>query len=195
MIASREQSKKTVRTWKMRKELMMTFAAICVTASVAAAQVASGGTSPPPSFSQLGMIVYPAQGQAPEQQALDEAACWDWAEAQTGIHLVQGTVDTEAAARQAGDQAADATRGAAVGGAARGALVGTAIGAIAGDTGKGAAIGAVAGAARGRRGRRQAVQSAEQQGAQQAAAANQAAVDQFKKAGSMCLQGRGYTAG
>jgi hypothetical protein len=179
----------------MLREFSVALAAIGLTAAMAAAQVASGGTSPPPSFSQLGMIVYPAQGQPPEQQALDEAACWDWAEAQTGIRLVQGSVDTNAAAQQAGQQAADATRGAAVGGAARGALVGTAVGAIAGDTGKGAAIGAVAGAVGGRRARRRAVASAEQQGAEQAAAANQAAVDQFKQAGSICLQGRGYTAG
>jgi hypothetical protein len=179
----------------MRKGLIMALAAVGIVTGMATAQVASGGTSAPPSFSQLGMIVYPAQGQTPAQQAADEAACWDWAEAQTGIHLVHGTVDTDAAARQAGEQAADATRGAAVGGAARGALVGTAVGAIAGDAGKGAAIGAVAGAVGGRRARRSAVSSAEQQGAQQAAAANQAAVDQFKKAGSMCLQGRGYTAG
>lgn len=179
----------------MRKELVMTLAAIGLTAGVAAAQVAAGAPGPPPSFSQLGMVVYPAQNQTPEQQAADEAACWDWAEAQTGIHLVNGTVDTNAAAQQAGDQAADATQGAAVAGAARGALVGTAIGAIAGDTGKGAAIGAVAGAVGGRRARRGAVQSAEQQGAAQAQAANQEAVAQFTKAGSMCLQGRGYTAG
>lgn len=182
----------------MRKELSMTLAAIGLTAALANAQVATPAQqpAPPPSFGQLGIIVYPAQGQSPEQQAKDEAACWDFAEAQTGIQLSMGQqVDANAAANQAGDQAADATQGAAVAGAARGAVVGTAVGAIAGDTGKGAAIGAVAGAVGGRRARRRAIQSAEQQGAEQAVASNQAMVDQFAKAGVICLQGRGYTAG
>jgi len=141
------------------------------------------------------MIVYPADGQSPEQQAKDEAACWDWAEAQTGIRIVLGSVDTDAAGRAAGDQAAQATAGAAVGGAARGAIAGVAIGAIAGDAGKGAAIGAAAGGMGGLRARRGAIAAAERQGAANATAANEETINQFKKAGGLCLQGRGYTAG
>ena len=45
------------------------------------------------------------------------------------------------------------------------------------------------------RGGRRAIAEAEQQGAAQAAAANEEAINQFKKAGSICLQGRGYIAG
>jgi hypothetical protein len=182
---------------KMRRTLSMVLIAVVSTAGLAAAQVATQQQpeTPPPSFSLLGLIVYPADGQSPEQQALDEAACWEWAEAQTGMKIVIGEVDTEAAAQAAGDQAADATRGAAVAGAARGALAGAAIGAIAGDAGQGAAIGAAAGGMRGRRARRGAIAQSEQQGAEAAAAANEEALDQFKKAGSLCLQGRGYTAG
>jgi hypothetical protein len=181
----------------MRKVLSMTLATIGLTAALAAAQVATTPQKPgpPPSFAQLGVIVYPAQRQSLDQQARDEAACWDFAEAQTGIQLSMGQVDANAAAGQAGDQAAAATQGAAVAGAAKGAILGSAIGAIAGDTGKGAAIGAVAGVAGGRRARKQAIRSAEQQGAEQAVEANQAMVDQFAKAGVICLQGRGYTAG
>lgn len=180
----------------MRMALGAVVAAFLSTVAPAAAQVAaSKAETPPPSFSQLGLMVYPAQGQTPEQQALDEAACWEWAEAQTGIQLVIGTPDTEAAGRAAGDQAAKATQGAAVGGAARGAIAGVAIGAIAGDAGKGAAIGAAAGAMGGVRARNRAIASAEQQGAAQAQAANEEAVNQFKKAGGVCLQGRGYTTG
>ena len=180
----------------MRRTLSMVLVALVSTAALASAQVATQeAETPPPSFSLLGMIVYPADGQAPDQQALDEAACWEWAEAQTGMKIVIGEVDTEAAAAAAGDQAADATRGAAVAGAARGALAGAAIGAIAGDAGQGAAIGAAAGGMRGRRARRGAISQSEQQGAEAAAAANEEALDQFKKAGSLCLQGRGYTAG
>jgi len=174
----------------------MALVAVVSAAGPAAAQVATQEQpTPPPSFSQLGMIVYPAQGQSPEQQAKDEAACWDWAEANTGLKIVVGSVDTEAAAEEAGEAAAEATQGAAVAGAARGALAGAAIGAIAGDTGKGAAIGAAAGGMGGARRRRGAVAEAEQQGAEQAQAANDAAINEFKKAGALCLQGRGYTAG
>jgi uncharacterized protein YcfJ len=86
------------------------------------------------------------------------------------------------------------TQGAAVRGAARGALAGVAIGAIAGDAGTGAAIGAAAGAIGGRRHRRHAEAHAAQQGAAQAEAQNQQAVETFKKAVAVCLEGRGYTA-
>jgi hypothetical protein len=180
----------------MCRSLSMVLVAGLVTAASAAAQVATQPqSSVPPSFSQLGMIVYPAQGQSAQQQARDEAACWDWAEANTGMKIVPGSVDTEAAAKAAGDATAEATQGAAVSGAARGALAGVAIGAIAGDAGKGAAIGAAAGGMSGMRRRRGAVAQAEEQGAAQAQAANDEAVDQFKKAGALCLQARGYTAG
>ena len=179
----------------MRRALTFTLAAFLASAALVAAQVATNAESPPPSFTQLGLIVYPAQGQSSEQQAKDEAACWDWAEAQTGIRLIVGSVDTQSAGKAAGDQAAQATQGAAVAGAARGAIAGVAIGAIAGNAGKGAAIGAAAGAMGGARARGQAISSAEKQGAAQASAENLKAVDDFKKAGGVCLQGRGYTVG
>ncbi len=183
----------------MHRELIMAVAALLSTATLGAAQVAQVASDVPqplpPSFVQLGMVIYPAQGQTPEQQALDEAACWEWTEAQTGVVLVAGSVDTQAAAEQAAAQAANATQGAAVVGAARGALAGVAIGAIAGDAGKGAAIGAAAGAMGGRRARRRAQQQAAQQGAAQAEAAAQATIDTFKTTGGVCLSGRGYTVG
>jgi hypothetical protein len=182
----------------MRIQLTMVAITIVSTAAIASAQVAQVATEappPPPTFSQIGMIIYPAQGQSPEQQAMDEEACWEWAEAQTGISLVTGSVDTEGAARAAGDQAARATQGAAVGGAASGAVSGVVIGAIAGDAGKGAAIGAAAGAMGGLRARRRAIGAAEEKGAAQAQAANEEAINTFKNAGGVCLQGRGYTVG
>ena len=183
----------------MHRELIMAVAALLSTATLGAAQVAQVASDVPqplpPSFVQLGLVIYPAQGQTPEQQALDEAACWDWTEAQTGVILVVGSVDTQAAAEQAAAQAANATQGAAVAGAARGALAGVAIGAIAGDAGKGAAIGAAAGAMGGRRARRRAQQQAAQQGGAQAEAAAQATIDTFKTTGGVCLSGRGYTVG
>jgi len=181
----------------MRK---LALGAVVALAGVAttAAQVATPPTPTPapeaaPTLAQIGMFIYPAKGQDPDQQARDEAACTEWAEAQTGLELKAGSVDTRAAAEAARKQASKETEGAAVGGAARGAVAGTAIGAIAGHTGKGAAIGAVAGAMGGLSARRRAGKQAEEQGAQQAQARSQAALDTFKKAAGACLEGRGYT--
>jgi hypothetical protein len=161
-------------------------------AGPAFAQVAAPKTEPPPklTFAQIGLFIYPAKEQTPEQQMKDEAACYEWAEANTGLTLVAGKVDAEAAGKAA---AKNAGQGRVVGGAAVGAATGVAIGAIAGDAGKGAAIGAVAGSVGGVRGRVNAKQEAGQKGAQQAVQANQQAVDQFKKASGACLEARGYS--
>jgi hypothetical protein len=181
----------------MSKRFLIT-AAVLVAATAAAAQVAKPAAPPsptprPPTLSDVGMFIYPAQGQSPEQMAKDQDACMRWAEAQTGLQLQAGRVDTQAAGKAAEKEVGRATEGAAIVGAAKGAAAGTAIGAIAGNTGKGAAIGAVAGAMGGFSARRQAMQEAGNQGAQKAQAQNQQAVDTFKKAAGVCLEGRGYS--
>ena len=161
-----------------------------------AAQTAAPVAPPPaakPTLAELGLFIYPAKGQAPDQQKADEGACYQWAETQTGLTTTGGSVDTKAAADAAKKQTADATQGAAVVGAAKGAVVGVAIGAIAGDSGQGAAIGAIAGAIGGRRAKKAAEAQAAQAGAQQATQANQQALNTFRKAASACLEGRGYT--
>src|SRR5690606_7678846 len=83
--------------------------------------------------------------------------------------------------------------GTAIAGAARGAAAGVAIGGIGGDAGKGGAIGAVAGGLAGRRAK--VVGDAQQQQRNnQAAAQQQAAMtESFKKAFTVCLEGKGYT--
>jgi hypothetical protein len=172
---------------------LITLLLVLGAASQAGAQVATQGGSSTVSLSGIGLVIYPAQGNTPEQQQADEAACTDWAEAQTGLSIQAGSVDTDAAAAEAGSQAADATTGAAVGGAARGAIGGAAIGAIAGDAGTGAAIGAVAGGIGGRRAKKSVEAQASYAGAEAAVEQNAAAIDQFKKAASVCLEGRGYT--
>jgi hypothetical protein len=180
----------------MRKTWMILLALSPALAFPAAAQVAETTPPPPrPTLAELGMIIYPAQDQSAEQQALDEDACSTWAETQTGIRLTAGNPDTGAAGEAAAAQATQATQGAAVGGAARGAIAGVAIGAIAGDAGKGAAIGAAAGAMGGISARSRAIREAEARGAQQAESDNQALVERFKQAAGVCLQGRGYTVG
>jgi len=176
------------------RRYLITIALLLFTASYARAQVAvEQQASSTVTLSSIGMFIYPAEGQTPEQQQADEAACTQWAEAQTGLVLQPGSVDTEAAAAAAKQQTADATEGAAVAGAARGAVAGVAIGAIAGDAGTGAAIGAVAGGIGGRRAKKGAEAQAAQQGAAQAEEQSQAAVDEFKRAAGVCLEGRGYT--
>lgn len=141
----------------------------------------------------LGISVYPAKGQTPEQQAKDEQECYAWAQQQTGVDpTAKANTDSAAAASKA--KMDSATTGAAVGGAAKGAVAGVAIGAVAGDAGTGAAVGATAGAIGGRRAKKQAEAQAAQKGAQQATAQTQGQADSFKKAMTACLEGRGYTA-
>lgn len=133
----------------------------------------------------LKLFVYPSNGQSQQQQKTDEFECYKWAMEQSGVDpLDLPKVEVEV---QSGPT------GAAVGGAARGALAGAAIGAIAGDAGKGAAIGATAGGLRGVRGGRQAQNQQNQQAQANAAATEEEIKNTFKKAFSVCIEGKGYT--
>jgi len=137
-------------------------------------------------LSKLNIYVFPAQGQTKEQQEKDVSECYQWAVQQSGVDPLNPP-KVEAQQVEGGPD------GSAVVGAAGGAAVGAAIGAIAGDAGKGAAIGAVAGGVRGRRASR-AGQAQQQQAANQGAAdKEQELLNNFKKAFSACLEGKGYT--
>ena len=140
---------------------------------------------------KMGLIVYPAGGQTPEQQALDEQACYAWAQQQVGPVASQPNLDS---ASQVGKAKADsATKGAAIKGAAGGAAGGALVGTIAGDAGRGAGIGAVTGAMRARRAKREAEQQAEQQARAQVQAQGTQQSSNMKRAMVACLEGRGYT--
>lgn len=129
------------------------------------------------------LIIYPAQGQSPEQQQQDEFECHQWAVQQSGF---DPTKSQQTAAQ------GPAPKGGVVRGAAGGALVGAGIGAIAGDAKKGAKIGAGAGAVGG--GVKQQQQRQQQEAATRQAQANQQAqVASYNKARGACLEGRGYT--
>ena len=134
---------------------------------------------------QQQLIIYPAGGQSPEQQQIDQSECQTWATQTTGVDpvvLAQTPPPAQGSSYGGGER---------VGGAARGALGGLAIGAIAGDAGKGAAIGAVAGTmAGGRRARHN--QAAEQQYSQ---AQRQEMMNTWNRAVSACLTARDYTVG
>lgn len=134
----------------------------------------------------LGLYVFPSKDQDKVTQDADETACFKWAKDQTGYDPLN---PKKAVANQA-DTSLD---GSAVVGAAGGAAAGAAIGAIAGDTGKGAAIGAVVGGLRGRRSRKVGDQKEQQANNQAAASQNQKFKDDYNKAFSACMEGKGYT--
>jgi hypothetical protein len=133
----------------------------------------------------FGLFIFPSKNQSQGQQKQDEFECYKWAMDQSGIdpqnipqiEVVESTGPT----------------GGAVVGAAGGAAAGAAIGAIAGDTGKGAAIGATVGALRGRRAGQQAQAQQNQQATATATAQEKAMLDNFKKAFSVCMEGKEYT--
>jgi hypothetical protein len=147
----------------------------------------------------LGVYVFPAAGQASDQQSKDEAECYNWAVTNTGVdpfQLSKQAAEQQQQAQQAQQQAAQTGRGAGLGGAVGGAALGAIVGEVAdNDVGKSAAIGAGVGAiaARRRAGeqQQQAVQSAQQQD-QQAQAATQEDQSNFKKAFSVCLEAKKY---
>ena len=136
--------------------------------------------------SGLGLYVFPSNNQNAETQENDEIACYKWAKEQTGI---DPTNPPQVAAKEA-DTSLD---GSAVRGGAKGAAAGAAIGAISGDAGKGAAIGAVVGGLAGRRARKVGDQVEEQQNIAAAEAQEKEMMDNFKKAFTACLEGKGYT--
>ena len=186
----------------LKNVLMLTLASTMAMASVGLAQEAGDAGAQEATQEQaalpnvaagLDMFVYAADGQDAYQQSLDELECYAWADEQSGINPMKIDANAEAAAAAARKETADATTGAAVGGAALGAAGGAAVGAIAGDAGKGAAIGAVVGGVRGRGAKKGAEQQAAQAGAAQAEAAAAEQLETFKRAMSVCLEGRGYT--
>lgn len=135
---------------------------------------------------KVGMYIFPAKNQTAEQQETDETDCYKWAVEQSGVDpLNPPKVDAA--------QVPTGPDGAAVVGAARGAAGGAAIGAICGDAGKGAAIGAVAGAMRGRRTSRVGHAMAQEGNNEAAAQQQEDLMNSFKKAYSVCLEGKGYT--
>jgi hypothetical protein len=129
--------------------------------------------------------MYLKKGQSQAQQDRDRYECHTWAEGRTGYHPTPPpSMVTQAPP--------SAPQGGLVRGVAGGAAIGAIGGAIGGDAGKGAAIGAGVGAAgsavRSRAGRQQ---QAEAQAARSTAA--QQGIDAYRRAMSVCLEGRNYT--
>jgi hypothetical protein len=167
--------------------------------------LAAGAQTPPATSGKslaasAGVLAYPAKGQKPDQQAKDEAECYNWSKQQSGYDpMAPAPAPTQTQpAQQAQGPAADGSR---MRGAVRGAAAGAVIGEVAdNDAGKGAAIGATAGVVAGGRQSRMAQSQKQQQAAQQqqasasqAKAAQQELANTFKRGMTVCLQARGYT--
>ena len=141
-----------------------------------------------PAFADF--IVYPGQGQSADQMAQDKAECQRWATEQSGFNpLATPRASTP-------PPAAEQPTGGVGRGAVRGAAGGALVGALAGNTKKGAAIGAGSGALLG--GMRRSDQKAREQASrdnweQQEVARISRERNDFNRAYSACLQGRGYT--
>jgi hypothetical protein len=130
------------------------------------------------------LMVYPAEGQPPEQQTADQQECKSWAINQSGVNP-----DTLGAAPVAVTEPAGAKplRGAAVG-----AAVGGLGGSLGGEFGKGAAAGAAVGILAGgirQRRERKSADSMNQQLQQQ----QQQHLEKYTRAYGACLEGKGYT--
>ncbi len=134
----------------------------------------------------LGLYVFPNNNQNSETQSADESACYKWAIEQTGYDPLN---PTKVQAQQV-DTSPDGT---AVRTAARGAAAGAAIGAIAGDAGKGAAIGAATGGMAGVRNKRVGDVQQQQQAQTSVSQQEAAMLADYKKAYSVCMEGKGYT--
>jgi hypothetical protein len=149
---------------------------------------------------QAKQYVFPENGQSPETQSQDEYSCHSWATNETGFDPTEPQpVPTAATPAPQAEQGASA--GSGVRGAARGAVAGAVIGEVSdGDSSDAAATGAALGVVAGRRRSRQANADAAQQQQQaqadsmnQQAAVNNAQVEEYYKARSVCLEAKGYS--
>lgn len=137
-------------------------------------------------YASADMFIFPAQGQTVEEQELDEFRCQRWATDRTGFNpLATPTATTQPPSQQR-----------QTGGLARGALGGAALGAIIGDSsrsaGRGAAAGDLIGGVRQNRSNTRVEQETEQWAQREAAnMANNR--NDFERAMTACLEGKGYT--
>lgn len=165
--------------------LVSAAAIVSLMAAAALAQRASLGAS-------WGLIVYPTQDQSAEQQAKDEGECLAWGRDTTGVDPAnpQAGVRPPPRAPQGGEGVAAASG--ALRGAARGALIGNLADRDGGDWALG---GALIGSVRGAREREAQNQRAAEQARAQTESAQRERMDLFKRAFSVCMQGRHYTVG
>ncbi len=150
---------------------------------------------PPEQVTQV--VVYPANGQPPEQLDRDRYECHNWAVKQTGFDPSAPGVPARQRVVVMGPPPPPPGSGVAAG-----AITGAVLGAIVGGpwhSGTGAAVGAVAGAAVGgvaESAQRDAARDAQDRAIAQAQAPSAAweqRASAYRRAISACLEGRGYT--
>ena len=141
------------------------------------------------------LVIYPAKGQSNEQIEKDKFECYSWAKGQSGFDpMVMPQATTPRPAQQQKSVAGGAVKG-GVGGAALGAGIGAIAGGSSG-AGKGAGIGALAGGTLGgvrSRSQNQQAEQAQRQWEQEQVAQYQQGRNNYNRAYSACLEGRGYT--
>jgi hypothetical protein len=133
------------------------------------------------------LFVFPSKGQSDAQMDKDKFSCHQWAVRESGYDPVNppratGTTTAAAPAYQPGRDV--------VGGAAKGAIV---AGIADGDAGKGAAIGAIGGGVFGGMRHQRQVEAQRQQAAARQSAQQSAMQNDYRRAYSACLEGKGYT--
>ena len=136
------------------------------------------------------LFVYPTKGQSAEQQEQDKFQCYSFAKGQTGFDPMAPPTTSTA------PPPAEASQGGVARGGLRGALGGAAIGAIAGDTRQGLRIGAASGALVGgmrRSDQKQREEQNRQQWEQQEVANYSQNRNNYNRAYTACLEGRGYS--
>jgi predicted outer membrane lipoprotein len=132
------------------------------------------------------LMIFPAKGQSNEQTEKDKFSCYGWAKGQTGFDPMKVPTTTTAPPAQAK----------ASGGVIRGGLGGAALGAIIGDSSKSAKRGLAAGALIGgvrQNSSNRATEQKTQQWQQQESSNYANNRNQYNRAYSACLEGKGYT--
>lgn len=135
-------------------------------------------------------IIYPAQGQTQEQLDKDKGECFTWAKQQTGFDPMQQPQATAPPPQQ------QSSKGKIMRGGAKGALLGVTAGVITGNPRKGAKIGAATGTFAGgvrKLDQQKKQDQTNQQYAQQEASNYAQTRDEYNRASSACLEGRGYS--
>jgi hypothetical protein len=158
--------------WQAKGELTMIKRAVAVSSLMLSASIWASE-----------LYVYPAKNQTAEQQEKDKYECYQFGKTQTGFDPMAAPVASAPPPEK---------KGGVVRGAAGGAAVGAAVGAVGGDAGKGAGYGAAAGATVGMVRKNQS-EKAQQQAQQQQQQAAQDQRNNYDRAYSACLEGRGYT--
>jgi len=163
------------------------FLAVLMLGACVEQPVRTVAVAPPPPPPKL--FVYPAQGQTADQTAKDQYECHVWAVQQTGVDpSLPGTPPGERVVVSPAPGTGTVTG--AIGGAILGSIIAGPRAAGAGAL-FGGATGAIIGSSVDAQNQAEAAQARQQ--IYQDAAAQRAAAQSYRRAMSVCLQGRGYT--